>query len=194
MRSVASGGSGADGQPPQATGSPAGGEGRPRATPAEARALAHPLRLRILRLTLGEALTNKQLADRLGKDPATVLHHVRQLVETGFLRVDEVRRGMRGSREKPYRSTGKSWRLDFEETDPELLGNALLQLFLDELEEAGGELGPQMRVGLYLTLAETEALARRLYQLFEEFRLLHPEGPAEGTELWSYFVGGHRQR
>ena len=39
------------------------------ATAAEAKALAHPLRIRILRLCLDQALTNKQLAERLGKDP-----------------------------------------------------------------------------------------------------------------------------
>lgn len=41
------------------------------ATPAEAKALGHPLRLRIMRLCLVEELTNKQLADRLDRDPGT---------------------------------------------------------------------------------------------------------------------------
>ena len=44
------------------------------ATAAEAKALAHPLRMRILRLCLDRSLTNKQLAEWLGKDPGTVLH------------------------------------------------------------------------------------------------------------------------
>ena len=51
------------------------------ATVDEAKALANSLRLRILRLTLDQALTNKQLAERLDRDPGTVLHHVRRLVE-----------------------------------------------------------------------------------------------------------------
>ena len=71
--------------------------------------MAHPLRLRILRLCLHDAMTNKELAERLGKDPATVLHHVRLLVRTGFLAPEEVRTGARGALEKPYRATGKSW-------------------------------------------------------------------------------------
>src|SRR5438045_7837739 len=83
-----------------------------QATPEEAKALSNPVRLRILRLCLDEALTNKQLADRLGKDPGTVLHHVRTLVDTDFLRVDDVRTGAKGALEKPYRATGKSWTLD----------------------------------------------------------------------------------
>ncbi|HEV8373300.1 MAG TPA: winged helix-turn-helix domain-containing protein, partial [Actinomycetota bacterium] len=81
---------------------------RRAATPEEARALANPLRLRILRLSLDQALTNKQLAERLGMDPGTVLHHVRTLVRTGFLAAEAVRQGERGALEKPYRATGKS--------------------------------------------------------------------------------------
>src|SRR4051794_14286490 len=81
------------------------------ATPAEAKALSNPLRLRILRLCLDEALTNKELADRLGKDPGTLLHHVRTLVDTGFLAPEAVRAGATGALEKPYRATGKSWDL-----------------------------------------------------------------------------------
>ena len=59
---------------------------RRAATDAEARALASGLRLRILRLTLDEALTNKEIADALDRNPASVLHHVRTLVDNGFLR------------------------------------------------------------------------------------------------------------
>ena len=52
---------------------------RREATVREAKAMAHPLRLRILRLCLHQELTNKQLAERLGRDPGTVLYHVRHL-------------------------------------------------------------------------------------------------------------------
>src|SRR5688572_26308188 len=107
------------------------------ATPDEARALANPLRLRILRLCLDEALTNKQVADALGRDPGTTLHHVRTLVETGFLEVAEVRQGAKGALEKPYRATGKSWQVSV--TDPEILavGNvAIVEAFRDEVAEA----------------------------------------------------------
>jgi DNA-binding transcriptional ArsR family regulator len=89
---------------------------RREASPDEFKAMAHPLRLRILRSCLHEALTNKEIADRLDQDPATTLHHVRLLVRTGFLEAGETRTGARGSREKPYRATGKSWVLSV--TDP----------------------------------------------------------------------------
>ena len=35
------------------------------------------MRIRILRMCLDEPLTNAQIAGRLGRDPASVLHHVR---------------------------------------------------------------------------------------------------------------------
>ena len=55
------------------------------ATDAERRALASVLRLRILRMCLYEPLTNREIAERLGLNPATVLHHVRTLADQGFL-------------------------------------------------------------------------------------------------------------
>ena len=79
------------------------------ATPQEMRTLGHPLRLRILRLTLDHPMTNKELARRLRRDPGTVLHHVKRLVDGGFLAADPVRTGKRGAIERPYRATGKSW-------------------------------------------------------------------------------------
>ena len=85
-------------------------ERRP-ATDEEARALASSLRLRILRICLGEGRTNKEIAGILGRDPASVLHHIRTLVRTGFLEPQEARRGARGAREIPYLATRKSWQL-----------------------------------------------------------------------------------
>ena len=79
-------------------------ERRP-ATQAEAAALSSDLRLRMIRMTFDRPLTNKELAERLGKDPATTLHHVRKLVATGFLEAMPVRAGNRGAKEIPYRST-----------------------------------------------------------------------------------------
>src|SRR5688572_29522836 len=101
------------------------------ATEAEAKALASGVRLRIIRLCLDRALTNKEIAQRLGTNPATTLHHVRTLVATGFLEPQETRRGARGSREVPYLSTGKSWTLDVHHDRPESRGKtqAMLDAF-----------------------------------------------------------------
>ena len=99
---------------------------------ADARALASTVRLRILRLCLDEPLTNREIADRLAKNPATVLHHVRTLVDRGFLAADPVRRGARGSREVPDRATRKAGRA------PDSPGKwqLMLSTFLEEVAEA----------------------------------------------------------
>ena len=72
------------------------------------------MRLRILRLCSDREWTNKELADRLQRDPATILHHVRLLVDAGLIEPVGVRQGASGAYEKPYRSTGLSWQLSFE--------------------------------------------------------------------------------
>jgi predicted ArsR family transcriptional regulator len=158
------------------------GRQRRAATPEEARALAHPLRLRILRLCLDEALTNKQLAGRLGKDPGTVLHHVRTLVATGFLAAEEVRQGESGALEKPYRSTGKSWTLDVgEDTAGEAsAAEAMLEAFLAEFREAGpGAARTFSRLALTLDEGSFQELQDRLQALLDEFVDRSPEPDGE---------------
>ena len=155
------------------------------ATPEEAKALAHPLRLRILRLALDQSLTNKQLAERLGRDPGTVLHHVRQLVETGFLVPDEVRQGSKGALEKPYRATGKSWSLSLDESDvtESTASQAMLEAFLAELAEDGPDAFTGFsRLALTLDKASLEELQSRVQTILDEFvsRPPDPDGPPDG--------------
>ena len=108
------------------------------ATPEEARALAHPDRLRIIRLTYDAALTNKELAERLGRNPGTTLYHLRVLVATGFVAAEAARKGNRGAAEVPYRSTGKSWTVDVGEPTDDLT-TALLDAFRAEILESPAE-------------------------------------------------------
>jgi DNA-binding transcriptional ArsR family regulator len=122
---------------------------------ADARALASTLRLRILRMCLDEPLTNREIAERLGKNPATVLHHVRTLADRGFLRAEPVRRGARGSREVPYLATKKSWKSPYFEGITRLL----VDTFLEELADADPATVRMSRLGvrpysLFLALHE----------------------------------------
>lgn len=161
-------------------------ERRP-ATEAEARTLASPLRLRILRLCLDVSLTNKEISERLGKDPASVLYHVRRLVRTGFLVAEDERRGTRGAREVPYRSTGKSWTLSIGESeDPRIAASTMVEAFLQDATRAGFENVDATRLGLRLTPDEHEELTRRLAELVEEFRVRGTTGAP-----WSLFIGMH---
>jgi predicted ArsR family transcriptional regulator len=161
-------------------------ERRP-ATEEEARTLASPLRLRILRLCLDVSLTNKEIAERLGRDPASVLYHVRRLVRTGFLVAEQERRGTRGAREVPYRSTGKSWTLSVGESeDPRLATTTLVEAFVQDATRIGFEKVDSTRMGLRLTPEEYDELSRRMHELVEEFRLRGSAGAP-----WSLFIGLH---
>jgi predicted ArsR family transcriptional regulator len=153
---------------------------RRQATEVEARALASAVRLRILRLCLDRALTNKEIAERLDLHPATALHHVRKLVDTGFLAAQQVRRGTRGAREVPYLATGKSWTLDVHESVVSGGGAAMLEAFLDEVRLVDLDDAGLARLGLRLTEPEREELHQRLQELFDEYaaRPPSPEGKA----------------
>lgn len=132
------------------------------------RALAHPLRLRILRLALEQSLTNRQLADRLGRDPGTVLHHVRTLVRQGFLEAEPERTGRRGSTERPYRATGKSWQVRMAPSADHLV--SVLDAVRDEILEYGTDASlTSLRLGVRLVPDDVAELRRRIRQLGDEF-------------------------
>lgn len=138
------------------------------ATPQEMRTLGHPLRLRILRLTLDTPMTNKQLAGRLGRDPGTVLHHVRRLVAGGFLAADPVRTGKRGAIERPYRATGKSWQVRMAPSSHHTA--AVMEAVRAEILEAGADSAiSSLRLGVRLRKADLAELRRRIHALGDEF-------------------------
>ncbi|MDW5323768.1 winged helix-turn-helix domain-containing protein [Plantactinospora sp. KLBMP9567] len=140
---------------------------RREATVREAKALAHPLRLRILRLCHEQELTNKQLANRLDRDPGTVLYHVRHLVDAGLLEPGSVRAGNSGALEKPYRSTRQSWWL----TDATRVSRlAPIEAFQHELREAGGDSVQTLaRFALHLSVEDIAELDRRICALLDEY-------------------------
>jgi len=155
--------------------------------------MASSLRLQILRLTLHEPRTNKEIATTLERNPASVLHHVRTLVDTGFLIAQRPRRGGRGSREVPYLSSGKSWYLDVGGEEDPGQADLLLRTFLDETRRLGVERLQSMRLGFRLTAEAREEVLGRLFAVLQEiadtpsdpdgepwglFLALHPEVPA----------------
>lgn len=155
--------------------------------------MAHPLRFRIIRLCLHEALTNKEIADRLDMNPATTLHHVRLLVRTGFLEAEAVRSGARGALEKPYRTTGKSWVLSPATPDDALTENlAVIEAFRQEVLDAGPGAGVTgARMGLRLSTERAEALADKLREIVAE--LAEAPNDPDG-ERYGLFIQLHRSR
>jgi DNA-binding transcriptional ArsR family regulator len=155
------------------------------ATRAEAAALASDTRLRIIRLTQGRAMTNKELAAALGKDPATTLHHVRKLVDTGFLVEQPPRRGTRGSREKPYLGTRLSFALTFDETeDRAAVSEAALGAFLGEVADVGVGAADLTRIVVQLPEEQTKQLLARLHAVLVEYVGLPYDPAGERTAIF----------
>jgi DNA-binding MarR family transcriptional regulator len=156
---------------------------RRQATDEEAKALASSLRLRILRICLGEGHTNKEIAGILGRDPASTLHHIRTLVRTGFLQPQPERRGTRGAREIPYLATKKSWQLSTPAMD-----RSMLDTFLEEVALVPAAEVDTTRMGLRLPPAEMAEFRTRLRGLLDDFasRPGDPSAPA-----WSVFLMVH---
>jgi DNA-binding transcriptional ArsR family regulator len=155
---------------------------------AEARALASSLRLQVLRLCLHEPRTNKELAAALGRNPATVLHHVRTLVDTGFLIEQPVRRGERGAREIPYLASGKSWYMDDGVPAAAAGQDLLLQTFLAEVARLPDGALRSTRLGFRLSPADRDELLGRLHDVLQEIadRPSDPDG-----EPFGLYVGLH---
>lgn len=151
---------------------------------ADARALASVLRMRILRLCLDEAQTNREIARRLHKDPATTYHHVRTLAERGFLTAQPERRGARGAREVPYLATRKSWRTPM----PQGQDRVLIETFLEEVAEADPATVATARLGVRLSPAAWAEAQQRFSALLQELADL-PADP-DGTP-YSIFVALH---
>lgn len=153
---------------------------------AMARALSSPLRLRVLRLCLHESRTNKELAEMLGVNPGTMLHHVRTLVQTEFLVAEPARAGAQGAREVPYRATGRSWNVSVPNASP-----VLVETFLQQIEGLDPEFLQISWLGLKLNAASKGELETRLYALVTEFK---ERGPDPDGATYSLFTALHPDR
>lgn len=153
------------------------------AAQARMRALGSVTRLRILRLCAFESRTNKELAGLLGLNPGTMLHHVRTLVQTGFLVAEPARSGTRGAREVPYRATGASWRAP-------LPGRSavLVETFLQQIAGLAPDDVDTTWLGLKLNDEHLAELQERLAALAQEFK---ERGPDRDGSPYSLFVAVH---
>jgi DNA-binding transcriptional ArsR family regulator len=109
--------------------------------PDQLKALGHPLRLRVLE-ALGEseeALSNRELAQRLGVDPGHLHFHVRMLLRAELIRQVPSDKG----REKPYRAAAKTLKVA-----PELVSAGASNLHtavMEDLHQAQVEHGAEGR-------------------------------------------------
>ncbi len=153
------------------------------AAQARIRALSSATRLRILRLCAFESRTNKELAELLAINPGTMLHHVRTLVQTGFLAAEPDRAGAQGAREVPYRATGRSWRSP-------LPGGSLIMVetFLQQIAGLPPDDVDTTWLGLKLNDEHKAELERRLFELAQEFK---ERGPDADGRPYSLFTALH---
>jgi|TARA_B100002003_G_C13977561_1_gene472851 DNA-binding transcriptional ArsR family regulator len=80
-------------------------------TPDQIRALAHPLRQRILELMIDAPITTKQVADRIGEKPTKLYHHVETLEAAGFIRLVKTQK-KRGTVEKYFEAVAERFVMD----------------------------------------------------------------------------------
>lgn len=137
-------------------------------------------------------MTNKELAGTLGTTPGTIHYHLRSLVAEGFIRAEEPRPGPRGSREQPYRATGKSWEVAGDEDSSAVLRQVGVEEVMSAAPEDLLELG---RLGLTLPEDELTELLERLQAWLEDAksrsRLAEPEDDTS-LERVTVFVAVHR--
>src|ERR671935_2460317 len=163
--------------------------------PEQLKALGHPLRLRVLEMlgTGGEAITNRELANKLGVDPGHLHFHVRMLLRAGLITLADAGKG----REKPYRPVARTLRVA-----PELLASGLTTdlraAMLDEVQRGWAEHGAEgtFRSAQVTARIRPERAIELITELVERARdaeeddadplvitaVLHPPTTSHGTE------------
>jgi len=150
----------------------------------QVRALAHPLRLRLLELFAERARTTKQAAEALGEAPTRLYHHVAALERAGLVRLRETRR-VRGAVAKyfelapaaPRAVPMRPARTRAGRRDATALGVLLFEEARRDLVRALAERRPEelqhllaLRGVLRLTAAEHGRLRRALLRLLRGVR------------------------
>lgn len=154
--------------------------------PDQLKALGHPLRLRVLE-TLGatdEALTNRELAKRLGVDPGHLHFHVKMLLSAGLI---ELSNGGR-RREKPYRAVARRVRVA-----PELLAhgsaNDVRAAMLDDVQQGWSRFSPtsEFRSAQMLVTIDPEKVRDLWNVLVDKARELEDESlPTQMVTLFTH--------
>jgi DNA-binding transcriptional ArsR family regulator len=169
------------------------------------RALAHPMRNRILGLLrLTGPATATTLADRLGVNTGATSYHLRQLADAGLV-VEDDSRG--NARDRWWKAAHRSTYFDqneLMETEPELTQGFLHgigQIYAENMFRGIDELQtrtPEWRdasimsdFAFHLTAAQLKALKDELLTVLEKYSTGLTEPPADGAELVIVQIQAH---
>lgn len=106
---------------------------------ADLRALAHPLRLRMLELFAEQPRTTKQVAELLDQPPTRLYHHVAALERSGLLILKETRPN-RGVVEKWYEAVAKQMSASGSAAAPRVTKSARRAVAMTVLEQTRQEM------------------------------------------------------
>jgi DNA-binding transcriptional ArsR family regulator len=154
-------------------------------TPAQVKAIGHPLRTTILQLLHERAATVTELAAAVERPKSTVAHHVKVLAEAGLVRVVRTRR-VRAIEERFYGRTARMFYVDRPDGEP-------MPRDFNDFEVAARESVAAYRDGKLwgfirharISEAQVSAFWERMAQLVAEFDRL----PRSGDTVYGFAVG-----
>jgi DNA-binding transcriptional ArsR family regulator len=181
---------------------PPAGVGAPHleANVAELRALAHPLRLRIMELFAESPKTTKRVAELLGEPPTRLYHHVAALERAGLIYLKETRKN-RGTVEKWYESISRTLgsmpdagrKRRSNAAGKRAVATTVLEQSRREVVNAMGERGGEPPLVARLVMSAPAAMMpkvrARLYEFLKgiqtEFECDESESSAAADERWA---------
>ena len=144
------------------------------------RALSHPVRLRILSMVTGTAMSSAELARELDMNHAAVSFHVRKLVDAGYLELAETR-SVHGGHERRYRQRAAGMP-QWQQEDPRLTVRAVS----DEVARRASETAPTAwrlfgDAELWVDPAVWEDVVTRMATAMEDLHAAAHRAHAPGT-------------
>lgn len=157
-------------------------------TPAQVRAIGHPLRTTILQLLHERAASVTELAAAVKRPKSTVAHHVDVLADNGLLRVVRTRK-VRAIDERFY---GRTARMFYVAAEPSPTGESMPRDFND-FEVAARESAKAFDEGKLwgfirharITEDQASEFWKRMAELVEEF----DHTPRSGDMMYGFAVG-----
>jgi len=162
---------------------------------ADLRALAHPLRLRMMELFAESPKTTKQVADLLGEPPTRLYHHVAALERAGLLVLKDTRQN-RGAVEKWYAAVSQQMGTSAKNAGSRASRRALAATVLEQAKHEVTSMPPRskeapflMRLIVAMPRRRIADVRKRLYEavksMREEFGPDDDATPAADCERWA---------